>query len=102
MESKRKIYGEILKDQAITNLELLYDELIGGEEYLMRDIEERKKAELKVRYRSDRERLAAGDHICLNCRYWVDSKCTSKKFKENENIWTMECIAEHYKYWEER
>lgn len=96
MLTDKQIINHLKKQKAETD-SLLWDNIgqIKQERQVLKD-------EPKVRYRTDRERLEAGDHICLNCRYWIDSKCTSKKFKENENLWTMECIAEHYKYWEER
>lgn len=93
--NERIVIGKVLKDQALTNFELLYDKFM-GKTY---SIKEEKKEESKIRFRTDRERLEAGDHICLNCRYWKN-KCISKMFKGDENLWIMECIAEHYKYWE--
>lgn len=75
---------------------------------LIRDEEPIEKSNCKrlpplqhIKYRTDREIIAAGGHICTNCRYkdQVSGACTSRKFKD-ENEAVMECITENYKYWE--
>ena len=91
---------KFLKLQSQEKDEILYGLLEKPEE--VQKTKQTQDEESTVRYRTDRERLKNGDHICLNCRYWVNNKCTSKKFRENENLWVMECIAEGYAYWENK
>lgn len=63
MINKRAITGEALKDQAITNLELLYDELIGGEEYLLKDVSNIKDKKTII------------EDGCVGCKNYKDKKC---------------------------
>ncbi len=92
---------DFLESQSTDKDRILYGLLKEYEEPIHTDYKPTEE-ERPIKYRSDIERLKNGDHICLNCRYWINNKCTSKLFKNNENLWTMECIAEHYKYWEDK
>lgn len=93
-----------LKKQKIETDNFLWDSL--GQELLeKKPAKEKNKSVLEplrqIRYRTDREIIAAGGHICANCRYknHTTGECTSRKFKD-ENDAVIECIAENYKYWE--
>ncbi len=60
--TKREIYGEILKDQYLTNAELLFNELIGGTEYLVNDINKMQEERTKDCTEQDYyEKLASDD-----------------------------------------
>lgn len=105
MVSKRELIGEVLKDQAINNLELLYDELIGGDEYLAKDLnnikdKEPTREEVRKPYKSDNEIIRDKDHYCVSCKYKnTCGGCGNKKFKNWQEAY-MECISQDHKYWE--
>ncbi len=82
MASKKEAIGEILKDQAITNLELLYDELI-GDDYLAKDINKMQDNRRPIRN-------------CLSCENFEKGSCklTDKEMEE--------CIRNKWKYYAER
>lgn len=59
--NKKTIIGEMLKDQAITNLEILYDELI-GDDYLVQDLKD-------IKIDSQKHRS------CITCANWQHGSC---------------------------
>ena len=102
MANKGEIIGEVLKDQAITNLELLYDELIGGDEYVAKDLNNIKDIPEPPRkpYKTDSEIIRDKDHYCVSCNHKnTCGGCGNKKFKNWQEAYT-ECISQDHKYWE--
>ena len=97
---KNKIIDYLCK-QDKEKSDMLYG-LIKDEELNVKPVVKRLPPLQQVKYRTDREIIAAGGHICANCRYkdLITGKCKSKRFKD-ENEAVIECIAENYKYWEE-
>ena len=67
--------GQVLKDQAMTNLELLYDEFIGVDEY------ETEKINKPI--------IEDG---CIGCKKYKDKKCI------HGIKYAIECIDNDYKF----
>ena len=75
IRKRRDVIGEVLKDQAMTNLELLYDEFIGTDEYETQKIEK-----LKI------------EDGCTGCKHYDNKKCL------HGIRHGIECIDNDYKY----
>ena len=109
---KRKIKGQILKDQALTNLEIIYDELFDLDSGWAEEIEKRKSQNdtTKIINKYEPQRIepesqfkeSPFEKICYreDCKHCENHHCKSEAVTKFKNQCGM--YENNYKYFEER
>lgn len=90
--TKREIYGEILKDQYITNAELLFNELIGGTEYLINDINKMQSETPK-----DDNELAYYENLAKENKRYETMKARARVCKPTSTSVVIDCDTNEIK-----